>query len=338
MTDENSQLSGEETVEVHQTDISRITPEEQPASPLIIDTQETADDKTISAQSQETTGDEATIMKPAEIPAQASAASLAIADEQTLFLPAQAAEMDRPADERTLLMPVDIAGCVAVPPTQAINPPVYASPDTIPAELAGDNPPPAYYAQPGEYQSPGMLIGEAPVPPEKRRTVLWVVLILVAIFLVGGGTALALVASQRITNTPTQALQQFCDGYTTLNAQETYDILSQSSQAQTSVSQIQASFNELKKLESFAKFSGCTASNVKQNGSTATGTMTLTVSVSFGTISSTSSVSLPVPLVLENNTWKVDMSKMASNFNSMQGIPTLPPTFLTPTVSGSTNQ
>lgn len=178
--------------------------------------------------------------------------------------------------------------------------------------------------QPGQ---PGLT-----VPPRKRRIGLWVALIIALLVVLGGGAALALAAAQRPTNTPTQVLEQFCHGYKTLNAQEVYDTLSTASKGGTSLAQLQRSFDELRSLSSFVKISDCKVSNIHENGSTATGTITLLDTISFGDITSTTSVPMSMGLVLENNTWKVDITKMDSNLT----MPT--PTFLTPTVPGSSNQ
>ena len=237
------------------------------------------------------------------------------------------------------------------PPTVAAYTPHQAQPDYPPNYAQPGYPPtvaayPPNYVQPGYpqgmYQQPSYPLPLQPgqaglaVPPRKRRTGLWILLTIVVVLLLGGGTALAIIATQRPTNTPTQALQQFCDGYKTLNAQKVYDTLSNASKSNNSLAQLQQSFDELKKLTSFAKFTACTVSNVQQSGSTATGTITLTITVSFGGSSSTTPTAMSMGLVLENNTWKVDATKMNSN-STIPGS-TLPPNFLTPTVPGSSNQ
>lgn len=205
--------------------------------------------------------------------------------------------------------------------------------ETIPAR--SDSLQNTYQIVPGQLQ-PGQPM---PVPPKKRRVGLWIALAIVVALLIGGGTAFAIVASQRPTNTPAQALQTFCHGYKTLNAQELYSTLSNASQKDTSLVQIQQSFDLLQSFSSLVKIANCTVSNIQQKDTTATGIITLTESVSFGAISTSTAVSIPTKLVLENNTWKIDLSQTRSNFTMPTfTVPTFPPDFLTPTPSDNSNQ
>lgn len=229
-------------------------------------------------------------------------------------------------------------------PNPIVPVPAPAIPPTMPAQNLPPNPsyqpatPEIIFTQPGYPQhtsqlAPGQFQPGLPItamPPKKRRTGLWVALIIIVALLLGSGTALAIVASQRPTNTPTQALQTFCHSYKTLNAQELYSILSSASQKGTSLAQIRQSFDELRRLSNFARISDCTVSNVQQKDATATGLVTLTESISFDGSSTSVAVPLSMALVLENNTWKVDTSQMNSNLTG--------PNFLTPTVPGASNQ
>lgn len=236
---------------------------------------------------------------------------------------------------------------IADQPTGAM-PPIQAAPAqaTLPAAPSGAQPGyplteayPSYYAQPGYSQS---MYQQAPnalplqpgqpgltAPPRKRRTWLWTALIIVVAFLLSGGVALAVVATLGPTNTPTQALQQYCDGYLTTNAQEVYNALSKASQEKNSLADIQQSVDQLKNLSGLAKMTDCKVSNVQQNGSNATGTITITEKISFGNLSV--SVPLSMGLVLENNTWKIDIFQMHSNF--FLPTPTVSPDFSTPAPS-----
>lgn len=239
------------------------------------------------------------------------------------------------ADEATQVMPADALPSVA--------PTVQAEPQITPMDAqprVGD--PAAFYAQ-GQYApytaQPGMPFPAqpgAPVPVKKRRTGLWIAIVIIIVLLVGGGTAFAIVANQRPTNTPTQVLQQFCDGYKTLNAQEIYDTYSSASKAGTSLSQLQQSFDLLKSMSSLVKISDCIVSDVQQSGSTATGKLTITETASLLGSTTTMPFTLSMALVLENNTWRVNTAGTTMpNFQmpTMPAFPTFPPGFLTPTVS-----
>lgn len=272
--------------------------------------------------------------------------SQARAEEQptVAISPGEVAAPETLADEATMLMPTGNGT-----PEPTANPAGADEPAPYPQATAyapnyaqPGYPPTVAYAQPGYpqgiYQQPSMPLQAEqtglPVPPRKRRTSLWIVLIIVVVLLLGGGTALAIVASQRPTNTPTQALQQFCDGYKALDAQKVYDTLSKDSKSGTSLAQLQQSFDQLKNLGSLVKITDCKVSNVQENGSSATGTITIAETVTLGDFSSSVSTPMSINLVLENTTWKVDTTKMNSHLTE----PTFPPNFLTPTVPGSSNQ
>ena len=149
------------------------------------------------------------------------------------------------------------------------------------------------YAQPGYpqdiYQQPSGSLPLQPgqpglaVPPRKRCTWLWVALVIVVGFLVSGGVAFAIVANLGPGNTPTQALQHYCDGYMTANAQEVYDTLSTASKAKNGLADIQESVDQLKNFSGLAKLTACTVSDVQQSSSGATGTVTLTEKVALAT-------------------------------------------------------
>jgi hypothetical protein len=194
-----------------------------------------------------------------------------------------------------------------------------------------------YLAQPGApYPAqPGMPYPAQPgAPVKRRRTLLWVAVAILVVLLIGGGTAFAIVASQRPTNTPTQVLQQFCHGFTTYNAQEIYDTYSAASKSVTSVSQIQQSLDLLKSMSDLVKISACTVGNVQQNGSTATGNITLTETMSLLGSTTNTPYTLKAALILENNAWKIDAAGMTTPaIPTMPAFPTFPPNLLTPTTS-----
>lgn len=215
-----------------------------------------------------------------------------------------------------------------------LQPPL--SPDAAPALPAQDEYMP-YTGQPG---LPGQFYPGQPVAPIKRhRPVVWIVLAIVVVLLVGGGTAFAIVANMGPKNTPTQVLQQFCDGLKTLNAQEIYDSFSAASKANTSVSQIQQSLDLLKNLNSSVSMKlDCKVGNVQQNGSTATGVVTMIVSASVEGFSMSPSFTMSMQLMLENNLWKIDASSTSMpdfDFPTMPAMPTFPPGFLTPTTTSN---
>lgn len=234
---------------------------------------------------------------------------------------------------------------LAEQPTSFI-PPMQGAPAqaTMPAQAPYGYPPTvAYtpqYAQPGYppsmYQQPPF--GSLPLQPgqpglsaptRKRHTWLWVLLVIVVGSLLSGGVAIAIVANLGPSNTPTQALQQYCNGYMTANAQEVYDTLSTPSKAKNSLADIQESIDQLKNFSRLAKLTACTVSDVQQNNSGATGTITLTEKVVFGNV--LVSVPISMGLVLENNTWKIDVSQTHSNF--LIPTPTVPSDVSTPTTS-----
>ncbi len=229
-----------------------------------------------------------------------------------------------------------------VPPAPYAIPPIGAQPQ--PGDPAVFSAQGAYPAQPlpvqGAYAQypdltpqPGMPYPGAPVPvAKKRRPLLWVIIVIVVVLLVGGGTVFAIVARNTPTNTPTQALQQFCHGYQTLNAHEVYGTLSTKARANASEAQLQQAFDLLKSMSNLVKISGCTVGSIQQNGSTATSTITITATVSLLGTSTSSSNSLPMSLVLENNTWKIDTTSTAApNFTA----PTFPSGIPTPTPANS---
>lgn len=364
MTDENTQPANAEPAQTEPAETSQTEAEEQPT--VVVDDATQIISPASKDASHEETGraeiaDQPTMLVPrTEAPAQASLAAGEageIADQPTMLVP----QADL-SEHETLIAP-ESAGepaqpaVPAYPPTQAagepvqpagqIYPPTQAAAQSAPASgpLYAGAAPTAYapvgayppgYAQPGYpqgiYQQSSLQPGQLGLyaPPRKRRTVLWVVLIVLALFLFGGGTALAIVISQAPTNTPTQALQQFCDGYKTLNAQKVYDTLSTSAKAQHSKAELQQSFDEMQNLGGMVKFSDCKINSVQTNGSTSKAVITLVDTASFGSISASISMQISIGLVLENRTWKVDTMTMGK---FIMPTPSIPSDFLTPTAS-----
>jgi hypothetical protein len=197
---------------------------------------------------------------------------------------------------------------------------------------------PANYAQPGLPQSiHARQEYTLPFPPassslqaSKRHVRLWPLLLAVVVFVLGSGTALAVVVSQQPGNTPTQVLQNYCDGYKTSNAQEIYDSLSTASRKATSLRKIQQGFDVLKLFGNTAHISDCTISNVQQQETTASGDVKMTVDVLSGNFSFSTEVRVTMGLVLEDNSWKVDTQQTRLIAPTPQTTPGL---LLTPTLS-----
>ena len=240
---------------------------------------------------------------------------LSLEDQPTAFIPPMPSA---PAQATMPGVSYDAQASYGYPQTVAYAP-QYAQPGN-PQDMY-QQPPGSLPLQPGQ---PGLS-----APPRKRYTWLWVLLVAVVGFLLSGGIALAIVANLGPGNTPTQALQHYCDGYMTANAQEVYDTLSTPSKAKNSLADIQESIDQLKNFSGLAKLTACTVSDVQQNSSGATGTVTLTEKVTFGNLS----VSVPIVmgLVLENNMWKIDVFQTHSNF--LFPTPSVPPDVLTPGTS-----
>lgn len=190
----------------------------------------------------------------------------------------------------------------------------YAAPNT-----AQPGAPATLYAQSGYTSQPG-----APMPVQKKRgkRTLFIIVVL-AVLLLGGGSAFAYVTIQANASTPTKTLQQFCDGLKTLNAREVYDTFSAQEKAKTSLPQIQQSFDELKNLN-LVKFSACTVGEMQQNDTTAVGQMSITTHATLLGISTDTSVTVPAHLVLENGAWKIssDPTPITPNGTFQQDFPT----------------
>jgi hypothetical protein len=115
----------------------------------------------------------------------------------------------------------------------------------------------------------------------------------------------------------------------TNNAQEIYNSLSSASQEKNTLADIQHSVDQLKNLSGLAQMTACKVSNVQQNNAHATGTITITERVALGNLSV--SVPLSMGLVLENNTWKIDVFQTHPNF--LMPPPAASPGFATPASS-----
>jgi hypothetical protein len=145
---------------------------------------------------------------------------------------------------------------------------------------------------PGAFAQPGY----APAPaPGRRRTGLWITLAVILLLLVaGGGTVVYL----QVRPTPQKTLQAYCDALKANDAQALYNTLSNSAQAQTSVSQLRQGLNLIEFLVGGIKECVVNADSIQQNGSTATGTVTITTDRGRTSAST-------IHLIEENGQWKI---------------------------------
>ncbi len=228
-----------------------------------------------------------------------------------------------------------------VPPVQsyeqfgALQPPVYPGVvPTLPSDAAPGSLPfqGGYAPYPGQPGLPGQFYpGQpaAPVPPAKRRrTILWVAIVILALLLLGGTATLTYALTQPQAPSPNATLRAYCQAVKTGDAQGIYKLLSQQARVHTSLDDLQNTFDALNQLGSLGiKYSDCTFNNVRVSGSLAVATISLTISMSFENQSATIISPTLVSLVLENNQWKIDFS----NFAQPQPKINLPGLLLTPT-------
>lgn len=190
---------------------------------------------------------------------------------------------------------------------QNVTTPPYANP-----ALYTQNAP--YVPQPGQ---PFLAQPTAPATvPTKRSPLLWLVLIALIAFLLGGGSVFAYTVVQAQTPSPTPTLQKYCDGVKTANAQEIYDTLSQQAKAHASLDDVQRTFDAINFLNSLStdtsiKYGDCTSSNLRISGTLAVATVTLSLDMTSQGQTSTIASPTLVSLVLENQQWKVDFSNLA---------------------------
>lgn len=218
-------------------------------------------------------------------------------------------------------------------PTIPGQPAPYQS--TIPGQPAPYQPTipgqPVPYGQQSQYNQynpaygmaqPGYAGGLVP-PVKKKRTALWISLIVIALVLLGGGITVFALPGLLRSSTPTKTLQQYCDGYNKKDAQEIYNTLSTSSQKKTSVAQIQQSLDVMKALGdgSFTITCSVPLSAVSENdgAGTAQGMVNLLINFNLLSMSMTDTETQQITLVLENNVWKID----ASTIVTTQGTPTI---------------
>src|SRR5579885_2662377 len=220
----------------------------------------------------------------------------------------------------------------------ALQPPVYPGVvPTLPSDAAPGNPNAlpyqgGYAPYPGQPGLPGQFYpGQpaAPVPPAKRRrTILWVAIVILALLLLGGTATLTYALTQPQAPSPNATLRAYCQAVKTGDAQGIYKLLSQQARVHTSLDDLQNTFDALNQLGSLGiKYSDCTFNNVRVSGSLAVATISLTISMSFENQTATIISPTLVSLVLENNQWKIDFS----NFAQPQPKINLPGLLLTPT-------
>ena len=171
------------------------------------------------------------------------------------------------------------------------------NPGTPPQQLGYPDQP---YAQPGYPPSdPPPIPGQSDEPRKpKRRIGLWITLALVAVLVIGGGSALGILYYVN-RSTPTKALEAFCTNFKKGDAQGFYNVLSSHAQAQTNVDQLKALFAL---TQSSGGIRDCRVSNVQENGSKATGKLVLTLN------DGRTSQPFVEHVINEGGTWKVDES------------------------------
>lgn len=133
----------------------------------------------------------------------------------------------------------------------------------------------------------------------RSRLKRWAILVGVGIALLLSSGIVAFVIIQQ-QNSPTVALQRFCDGYKNHDVQAMYATLSTSYQKGFPLSMYQAIINSQKEEKV-----NCTVSNVQQHGNTAVGTLTIT-SPPFGKENTGPLTRTSNPtLIIENGQWKI---------------------------------
>lgn len=218
-------------------------------------------------------------------------------------------------------MPV---GAIGYPGTPAF-PPVYTG------ALPQPGYPMAYALAPGQMQPQSA----APVAKKRGRLVQWIVLIAIVLLLLAGSNTVTYALSHQPTPKavvvhhtssqpqPNGTLQTYCQGVTTGNAEEIYDLLSAQAKVHTSLDDIQKTFDEIKLLNSSSsmniQYTDCTFDNVRVSSPLAVATITLTVTITMQTDiqnqkqtqTDTETVPSLTSLVWESNQWKIDYSQFA---------------------------
>lgn len=253
------------------------------------------------------------------------------ADESALATDAQATRADA-----TPVAPGEAASSSStapvspeVPPMQsyehfgALQPPAY--PGVVPTALPFQG---GYAPYPGQPGLPGQFYPGPPAAPvKKRRTILWVALVILALLLFGGTATLTYAFTRPQAPSPNATLRAYCQAVKAGDARGIYNLLSQQARVHTSLDDLQNTFDALNQLGSLGiKYSACTFNDVRVSGSLAVATISLTISMSFESQTATITSPTLVSLVLENNQWKIDFS----NFAQPQPKINLPG-FLTPT-------
>jgi len=199
---------------------------------------------------------------------------------------------------------------VALTPNAISNSTTNASQAQSAQPLAASNNPETPPQQPGypeqPYAQPGYPPSDLPPIPSqfdeprrpKRRIGLWITLALVAVLVIGGGSALGVLYYVN-RSTPTKTLEAFCTNFKKGDAQGFYNVLSSHAQAQTNVDQLKALFVL---TQSSGGIRDCKVINVQENGSTATGKLILALN------DGRTSQPFVEHVINEGGTWKVDES------------------------------
>jgi len=172
-------------------------------------------------------------------------------------------------------------------------PQAYQPPPPPPAYQAYPYAPPAQQYAPQPVSPPGMPGYAAPVPvarPKSRRG-LWIALGIIGGVLLIGIALFAVIAAN--VSTPTKTLQAYCDAIKAHDAHAAYQQLASSVQHTESENQFKALLEP-----GIFHITGCTVSNVTENGSTATGTITYMADTG-------QTAAANYTLFNENGTWKI---------------------------------
>lgn len=151
------------------------------------------------------------------------------------------------------------------------------------------------YPQPGDFTQPGFL----PAPPvKKRRTGLWITLIVILLLLIAGG---GLFAYLQARSTPLKTLQAYCTALKSNDAQALYNTYSSDSQARVSLDTLKADLRVVTLFVGGVKDCVVQENSIQENGSQATGMVTLTLGRG-------GSGNATMHLVYENGQWKIQQN------------------------------
>lgn len=228
-------------------------------------------------------------------------------------------------------LPTDVA---QTPPPSAITE-VAPQPSNQALYAQSNYTNPALYTQNTYTPQPGQAfpIQQATTLP-KRSPLLWLILVAIIAFVLGGSSVFAYSAirTQAQIPSPNGTLQKYCDGVKAANAQEIYDTLSQHAKVNISLADIQRTFDAFNFANTVSpdtsiKYGDCTISDIHTSDALAVATVTLSLNLTFQGQTTSLPIASLVSLVQENNQWKVDFSNLTQpqsglNFPGLPATPT----------------